>query len=56
MQKEYASIMIARSYLKQAQREIPDDKTSHISTRDVIEHSMYDDKHCVVKKREERQD
>ena len=31
--------MNARSYWKQAQGEIHDDKTSYLSTRDIIKHS-----------------
>ena len=40
MQKEHTSLMKAPNYRKKAQGEIPDDKTSSLSTRDVTKHSM----------------
>ena len=43
MQKQDLSLMNARSYWKQAQGEIPDDKASSLSARDVIKHSNCDD-------------
>ena len=43
MQKEDICPMTTRSYWKQAQGEIPDDKTLSLSTRDVIKTRMADD-------------
>ena len=43
MHKKDTYLMNARSYCKQAHGEIPDDKTSSISTREVIKQSMSDD-------------
>ena len=41
--KKKTSLMNARSNCKQAQGEIHDDKTSSLSTPDVIKHSMPND-------------
>ena len=40
--------------IRQGQCEIPDDKTSSLSTRDIIKHSVSGDLICVVNKRDER--
>ena len=43
MQNENTSLMNGRSYWKKSQGEIPDDKTSSLSTRDVTKHRVFDD-------------
>ena len=43
MQIEDTSRIKANSYWKQAQGEIPDEKTSSLSTRDVNKHSLSHD-------------
>ena len=48
--------MNARSYWKQDQSEIPEDKTPSLSTRDATKHSMSDDLILYCKQDEEGQD